>query len=297
MRHRVGRRFVSRPDLLTHLRTMVWGPAEFVGLPPCRLAVEGFLAGTVTVALTVGVTLAGAWYGVAGLADGEGGLVCAATLTLYLCAVRAGRALIGIVALLGVCLAFQAPQAAAGMVLAERGRTEPAVVTSVEGGPQTPSARGRYLCSVIDQDGAPLKSRIWRGCGRTTRPGDTLTVVYDSKGSVPPRGRQARASAAGSLRELAPWAAALVVGCGAAVVRSYRLSHTVSGMPGQGCGGARRRRGVFAVITRRRGWESGTWCSRPGRAVRRVRGRASRAAGRAGSARPWGAWAGWSAGS
>ena len=67
-------------------------------------------------------TLAGAWYGIPGLADGEGGLVCAAALALYLRVMRAGRALVGIVALLGVCLALQAPQAAVGVVLAERGR-------------------------------------------------------------------------------------------------------------------------------------------------------------------------------
>lgn len=37
-----------------------------------------------------GVAVAGAWYGIPGLADGEGGLACAAVLALCLCVVRAG---------------------------------------------------------------------------------------------------------------------------------------------------------------------------------------------------------------
>ncbi|MER5214385.1 hypothetical protein ABT063_28435 [Streptomyces sp. NPDC002838] len=219
------------PHLMAHLRTMVWGPAEFVGLPPWWLAAEGLVAGCVGVGAIVGAAVAGAWYGVPGLADGEGGLVCAAALALYLCVVRAGRALVGIVALLGVCLALQAPQAAAGLVLAERGRVESVVVTSVEGGPGAVSGRGRYLCSVADRDGEPLKVRIWRGCGHATRPGDALAVVYDSKGRVPPRGVEAGMSLSGPLRGLGGWAAALIAGCVVAVVRSYRISHTASGPP------------------------------------------------------------------
>ncbi|WP_405956611.1 hypothetical protein [Streptomyces phaeochromogenes] len=74
--------------------------------------------------------------------------MCAVALALYLRVVQAGRALVGIVALLGVCLALQAPQAAVGVVLAEHGRVESAVVTSVEGGPGAVSGRGRYLCWV-----------------------------------------------------------------------------------------------------------------------------------------------------
>ncbi|MER6629899.1 hypothetical protein ABT301_16930 [Streptomyces sp. NPDC000987] len=59
------------------------------------------------------------------LAGGEAGLLCAAALVLRLCMVRAGRALVGIVAVLGVYLALRTPQAAAGVVLAERGRRSP----------------------------------------------------------------------------------------------------------------------------------------------------------------------------
>jgi hypothetical protein len=214
---------------MAHLRGTVWGPAEFVGLPPWWLVVEGLVAGGVAVTAIVATAVAGAWYGVPGLADGEGGLVCAAALALYLCVVRAGRALVGIVAVLGICLALQAPPAAAGLVLAERGRVESVVVTSVEGGPGAVSGRGRYLCSVADRDGEPLKVRIWRGCGKATRPGDPLAVVHDSKGRVPPRGVEAGASPLGPLHALCGWAAALLAGCVVAVVRSYRLSHTASG--------------------------------------------------------------------
>ncbi|MGQ4383467.1 hypothetical protein [Streptomyces sp. SAS_270] len=208
--------------LMAHLRSTVWGPAEFVGLPPWWLVGEGLLAGTVGTAAIVGTAVAGAWYGNSQLADGEAGLVCAAALALYLCVVRAGRALVGIVALLGVCLALQAPEAAAGVVLAERGRVESVMVTSVED--TAASGHGRYLCSVSDRDGVPLKVRIWRGCEQTTSPGDALAVVYDPKGQLPPRGVQSGTSPAGSLLDLGGWVAAVVAGCVVAVVRSYRLA-------------------------------------------------------------------------
>ncbi|MFI6012595.1 hypothetical protein ACIBAG_27900 [Streptomyces sp. NPDC051243] len=162
------------------------------------------------------------------MAHGEAGLVCAAALALYLSVVRAGRALIGVVAVLGVFLALQTPQAAAGVVLAERGRVESAMVTSVEGVAAVGSGRGRYFCSVADQDGVPLSVRIWRGCEQTTRPGDALAVVYDPKGRVPPRGVEGDASWTRPLHGLGSWAAALVAACVIAVVRSYRLSHTGS---------------------------------------------------------------------
>ncbi|MEU9207750.1 hypothetical protein AB0D27_07285 [Streptomyces sp. NPDC048415] len=216
-------RSTAQPHLMAHLRSTVWGPAEFVGLPPWWLVGEGLLAGTLGAAVIVGTAVGGAWYGHPQLADGEAGLVCAAALAVYLCVVRAGRALVGIVALLGVCLAFQTPQAAAAVVLAERGRVESVVVTSVEDA--ATSGRGRYLCSVSDRDGVPLKVRIWRGCGQTTSPGDALAVVHDPKGQVPPRGVvPSGTSPAGPLRDLGGWAAALVAGSVVAVVRSYRLS-------------------------------------------------------------------------
>ena len=69
------------------------------------------------------------------------------------------------------------------------------MVTSVGGGPVDVSGGGRYLCSVIDRDGVPVKVRIWRGCERTTRPGDAIAVVYDVRGRVPPRGAERGGSA------------------------------------------------------------------------------------------------------
>ncbi|WP_235192845.1 hypothetical protein [Streptomyces viridochromogenes] len=227
----------SGPHLMEHLRSTVWGPAEFVGMPPWWLVGEGLLAGSLGAVAIVGVTVVGAWYGLPALASGEAGLVCAAALSLYLCLVRAGRALIGVVAVLAVCLALQAPQAAAGVVLAERGRVESALVTSVEGGPSAVSSRGRYFCSVADRDGLPLEVRIWRGCGQTTRPGDALAVVYDPKGRVQPRGVEPQAAAGGPLRGLIGWAAALVAGSLVAVVRSYRLTHIASSSAQRGTGG------------------------------------------------------------
>ncbi|MFG3120097.1 hypothetical protein ACGF4C_37790 [Streptomyces sp. NPDC048197] len=209
---------------MAHLRATVWGPAEFVGLPPWWLVRKGTLVGILAAGVIVGTTLFGAWVGRPSLADGEAGLVCAVALALYLSSLRAGRALVGIAALFGVCLALQAPQAAAGMVLAERGLVQSVVVTSVEDGRAADGGRTRYLCSVADADGVPLKVRIWRGCGQATRPGDALAVVYDPKGTVSPRGWQTGADVPGPLRDLTPWAAALVVCSLVAVVRSHRLS-------------------------------------------------------------------------
>ncbi|MFR9794878.1 hypothetical protein ACL02U_03095 [Streptomyces sp. MS06] len=209
---------------MDHVRASVWGPAEFVGPPPLRLLVEGLLTGTLGAGVIIGVAVGGAWNGAPVLADGEAGLVCALALAVHLTAVRAGRALIGIVLVLGVCLALHAPQSAAGVVLAQRGREQSVVVTSVQGGGAAAARPGRYFCSVADRDGVPLKVRIWRGCGQATRPGDALAVVYDPSGRVPPRGARAGVSLAGPLRDLAGWAAALVGGCTTAVVRSYRLT-------------------------------------------------------------------------
>ncbi|MEU2746942.1 hypothetical protein ABZ613_11700 [Streptomyces collinus] len=213
----------AEPHLMERLRSMVWGPAEFIGSPPLRLTAKGILAGCLAAVAIIGSTVAGAWYGIAGLAAAEGGLVCAALLVLYLCGVRAGRALVGAVAVLAVGLALQSPPAAAGFVLAERGRVESVVVVSVEGAADARGS-GRYLCSVIDRDGVPMKVRIWRGCEQTTRPGDAITVVYDVEGRVPPRGAEGGGSALDALSGLGSWLAGLVFACVVAVVRSYRLS-------------------------------------------------------------------------
>ncbi|WP_316740798.1 hypothetical protein [Streptomyces sp. MK7] len=217
---------------MTHLRTTVWGPAEFTGFPPRRLVVHGMVTGLLGVTAILGTALVGAWTGLSALADGAGGLACAAALVLYLWWVGAGRALVGAVAVLGVFLALQAPQAAAGVVLAERGRVQPVVVTAVQEGRAPGRESDRYVCSVTDAHGVPLKVRIWRGCGDATRPGDALAVVYDPRGTVPPRGLEPGAGGIGALRDLVSWAAVLGAGCAITVIRSYRLSGQPWAVPG-----------------------------------------------------------------
>ncbi|WP_371575988.1 hypothetical protein [Streptomyces sp. NBC_01314] len=207
---------------MSHLRTAVWGPAEFVGLPPWWLLAEGLFAGLLASGAIVGVGTWGVWTGRPALASGEAGLVAAAALGVYLLVTGAGRALVGIVTVLGVCLALLTPQAAAGLVLEQRGRVRPVVVTSVEGGPGAGTRDGRYLCSVTSSEGVPLSTRIWRGCGGSTRPGDGLMVAYDPEGKVVPRGVDLETER-GRLAGVAALACALVVGCAVAVVRSFRL--------------------------------------------------------------------------
>ncbi|WSQ12813.1 hypothetical protein OG604_36385 [Streptomyces sp. NBC_01231] len=212
------------PRLMGHLRATVWGPAEFVGLPPWWLAGEGVLAAALAVAGIVGTSVFGAWTGRPGMADGAVGLVCALALVVHLIVVRAGRALVGVVAVLAACLAAQAPQAAAGVVLAEQGQVQSVVVTSVRDEGAVRGGRGRYLCSVADGRGVPLQVRVWRGCGQATRPGDALAVVYDPRGRVPPRGVGAGVGALRALLGLSGWAATLAAATVVAVVRSYRMT-------------------------------------------------------------------------
>ncbi|WP_340374889.1 hypothetical protein U5640_06825 [Streptomyces sp. SS7] len=213
-----------------HLRATVWGPAEFVGPPPWWLVAEGALAAVLAIVGVVGATVVGAWADRAALADGTVGLICALALVLHLVVVRAGRALVGAVAVLAICLALQAPQAAAGVVLAMEGRVQSVVVTSVQDTGGATGGRSRFLCSVTDRDGVPLTVRIWRGCGRTVRPGDVLAVVYDPRGRVSPRGVENGAGVLHALLGLAGWAAALFLATVVAVVRSYRLTAPSAGL-------------------------------------------------------------------
>ncbi len=151
------------------------------------------------------------------------GLVCALGLVLYLLLVRAGRAMVGIVAVLALGLALHAPQTAAGVVLTARGQERSVVVTSVQASEKASGARGRYFCSVESRGGAPSTARIWRGCTKATRPGDALALVYDPKGLVPPRGVEGTTDIVDALKGLAAWALGLVIACVVAVVRSFRL--------------------------------------------------------------------------
>ncbi|MFC8086017.1 hypothetical protein [Streptomyces sp. NPDC057340] len=187
------------------------------------LIVEGLCAGVLGTGLITGAGFFGAWTGKSAFAAGDVGLMCALGLVLYLLLVRAGRAMVGIVAVLAVGLALHTPQIAAGLVLTARGQERSVVVTSVQANEGVPGARGRYFCLVENRDGAPSSARIWRGCTRSTRPGDALALVYDPKGLVPPRGVEGATSVTDVLRSLAGWVAGLVVACVVAVVRSFRL--------------------------------------------------------------------------
>ncbi len=178
------------------------GPAEFVGLPPPWLLAEGLFAGLLASGVIVGVGAVGVWTGRSALASGEVGLVVSVALGVYLLITGAGRALVGMVAVLGACLALLTPQAVAGLVLAERGRVEPVVVTAVEGGPGTGTRHGRYLPSVASPEGVHLSTTIWRGCEESTRPGGPLAVV---EGAGHPAAWPRRASGSAWPTCRAPW--------------------------------------------------------------------------------------------
>lgn len=211
----------STPGLAEHMRRALWGPAEFVGVPG-RLLVEGLLSGSAAAVAVVGTAFAGMWGGPRGLVTGEFGVLVIAALVSYLVVRRAGRVLIGLVAVVGVCLAFQAPDVAAGAALHQRGRVESARVNSV----QVSADHGRAVCSVTDIDAVPAGAEVWRGCAVSLVPGDTLPVVYDPHGRAPARGVAAPGELRGAELGLAALAALLVGGCTVAVVRSFRLETT-----------------------------------------------------------------------
>ncbi|MFB7244005.1 hypothetical protein CW362_35950 [Streptomyces populi] len=215
-------------DLTAYLRSTVWGPAEFVGWPPRWLVGEGLLAGGLGAGSIVGTGVVGDRTGTPVLVSGEAGLVCAGILVLHLVLLRAGRALVGIVAALGVCLALQAPQAAADVVPVDGERVAPMVVRSGGDAGREGEARTRPPCPVVARDGAPFKVRVRHGCGRITRPGDALVVAHGPEGRVPSRALTAVALTTGPLRDLVVLATALLAACVLAVVRSHRITSSSS---------------------------------------------------------------------
>ncbi|MFJ8953135.1 hypothetical protein ACIRO1_23755 [Streptomyces sp. NPDC102381] len=160
------------------------------------------------------------WGGPRELITGEAGLAVVAGLAVYLVVLRAGRVLIGVVAVLGTCLAFMAPGIAAGVALEKRGLVEPARVSSV----QTAMRPGRAICSVTDVDAAPAGADVWRGCVASTVPGDTLPVVYDPRGRAPVRGISTPGELRRSSLGLAALSVVFVAACTVAVVRSFRMT-------------------------------------------------------------------------
>lgn len=204
------------------IRSALWGPADYRGGPPGWLVSEGLTVGLIGVAAVVGPGVAGVLTGSAALRTGEPGVVVTLGLALYLFITGAGRALIGAVAVTGMFLAVLTPRATAEAVLARGGVVRQVVVTSVA--VQHDNGRGRRYCAVRHSDGTPVSVRIWRGCEETTGPGDHISMVYDPKGRVPPRGLAASGAHTQPYAEPAGAGLALVTLCVVAVVRSYRLT-------------------------------------------------------------------------
>ncbi|MDG4856680.1 hypothetical protein P8605_00600 [Streptomyces sp. T-3] len=152
--------------------------------PPTWLRIEGVVVAAVGTGAVVGCGVAGAATAVPALRTGAVGLVAAFALMLYLVITRAGQILTGAVTALGVCLALLVPRASAEMVLALRGDRTQVVVTSVAA---TRDA-DRYLCSVRYGDGTPVATKLWRGCDKSVDPGESIGMVYDPGGWIPPRG-------------------------------------------------------------------------------------------------------------
>ncbi|MFF4796576.1 hypothetical protein ACFY2M_44840 [Streptomyces sp. NPDC001276] len=207
----------TAPD--TSYRAFMWGPANFAGLPPRRLLVEGAVLGLGTVALVVGS-------GVAGVLTGPRlpalviGIIVALGAATYLFFTNAGRVLVAAVAVLGAVLSWWVPSATAEAVLAERGQTRTVVVTEVH----THRYKGRdYVknsCTVEFLDGTAVHPLAWRACTLSTRPGDHLSMVFDPDGAVDPTDRLLPGSAAEAAWRPAGLALLLAAICCVAVVRS-----------------------------------------------------------------------------
>ncbi|MGW5599485.1 hypothetical protein ACWEWL_10345 [Streptomyces rochei] len=192
---------------------------------------ESLCVGVLGAGLIVGAGFCGVCTGTSAFAAGDVGLMCALGLFLYLLLVRAGRAMVGIVAILAVGIALRTPRIAAGVVFTARGQERSVVVTSVQANEEAPGVRGRYFWSVEYRDGAPSSARIWRGVHTVHPAGDELALVYDPKGLVPPRGVEGATSVTDALTGLAGWVASLLVACVIAVVRSFRPLYS-PGRPG-----------------------------------------------------------------
>lgn len=95
------------------------------------------------------------------------------------------------------------------------------MVTAVEAGPGAKLRSGRHLCSVTGPEG-PLNTRIWRGCGRTTRVGDAVQWCTTPKAMFHPVAWTPRGSARDGAVSPA-LAHALITGGAVAVVRSFRM--------------------------------------------------------------------------
>jgi hypothetical protein len=202
------------------MRAMMWGPANFTGMPPRRLMAEGAVLGVLGAGLVVGA-------GVAGLLTGHrtwgtgAAIVVTLALAVYLFFTNAGRVLVVAVAILGVALAWWVPDATADAVLAERGERRTVEVTAVHAHRYEGRDYVNYSCSVALPDGTPLETEAWPSCLSSSEPGDQLSMVFDPAGVVAPTDRILPDSALGAGARTAGVALLLAVVCFTAVVRSY----------------------------------------------------------------------------
>jgi type II secretory pathway pseudopilin PulG len=203
------------------VRAVLWGPAEYPGRPPVWLVREGVVVGLLGTLCVVGCAAVARLAGVPAARAGAGGVVCALALTLYLLVVRAGRVLVGAVAVLGVLLALLVPQVTADIVMAERGQRQEVVVTAVRSS-LSGHAGATGLCSFAHVDGVPLTGPVLRGCRSSTAAGDRVEVLFDPAGVLTPRA--AGTFDAGRMAGTVALALALPLLCLIAVVRSYRLT-------------------------------------------------------------------------
>ncbi|WP_311137092.1 hypothetical protein [Streptomyces sp. I6] len=212
---------LDSPRRAPSLSATLWGAAAYRGRPPGWLVAEGVLVGVVGWAAVAAPGVAGTLLGSDVLRSGEAGMVVALGLVVFLLFLRAGRALVGPIAVLGVCWAVSAPRAATEVLLAWGGEVGSAVVTSVA--PGEGEAPERHYCSVRHPDGTPVPGRIWRGCGATTAPGDPIGLVYDPQGRVPPRGTVDSGHDRELLADSLGAGLALAALSTVAVVRSYHM--------------------------------------------------------------------------
>ncbi|WP_149827314.1 hypothetical protein [Streptomyces tailanensis] len=206
-----------------HGRPFLWrraSSARDCGRSSMWLRCEGLVVAFVGTPLVVGAGLYGALAGPGAPSISAAGVVCTLALSLYLLIVRAGRVLVGFIALTGMALAVLVPRVTAEIALSERGHRKDVIVTAVQA-EQAPSGRSAgVLCSYAWEDGAPVLVPIRRGCRTTTSAGEHISVLFDPRGVITPRA--AGPFRLGRFAVTAALALMLPVLCVAAVQRSYR---------------------------------------------------------------------------